>query len=79
MTGGETDISWGYLNSVDIVSYLYLMGYVSFAIIAASRRDDLESWFYSLIFMATGDLPWINKKADPTGKRTVEIKKKTTH
>ena len=25
-----------------------------------SKRDDLEAWLYTLIFLATGELPWIH-------------------
>ena len=32
--------------------------------VTTARRDDLESFLYSLIWLATGTLPWMNSKLD---------------
>ncbi len=39
--------------------------------IQPTRRDDLESWFYCLIYFIRGELPWQNQKA-PTRKDKLE-------
>jgi hypothetical protein len=46
--------------------------------LAPSRKDDLESWFYSMIFMLKGRLPWGSFKVG-NNKEFVNMKRSVTH
>jgi serine/threonine protein kinase len=38
-----------------------------------SRRDDLESLLYTMVYLATGDLPWLRKKGKEVGLMKVQL------
>lgn len=73
-------------NHIDFKTNKTLLGTPSFASInnhkgqEQSRRDDIESWIYSMIFCAKGYLPWedVNKKIEMTNieynNKMLEIK-----